>query len=482
MSEKSINNQVKPKRNDYSTLLTNTFIFALGSFGSKLISFFLVPLYTNILTTEEYGLADLVLTCANVIIPIASVVIQDAVLRFGLSKENNIGSVIKNAMIVLATGSLVILACLPLFNMYSAIASWKLYLVWISISSMCNTVTFTYAKAKEKNKLYALMSILHTLVLLVVNIIALVVLHTGVEGYLSANILANVIPTVLLFFTIGAHKDILGAPFDWPLMKEMLKFSAPLIANNLSWWVLNSSDRVMIEKYLTASDLGLYTAASKIPALLSIITTIFSQAWSVSAIKKYESDRDRNFYSTVFRYFSLTMFLGASVVLLILKVFMRVYVGRDFYSSWFFVPPLLIGAIYFSFGSFFGAIYGALKKNIAVTVTTIVAAIINISINFALIPSIGVMAASISTAISYMAVGVIRMLHSRKYYAFEIDFRMLVVNTVIVVAQSVLIILEAVNHYIISICSLGLLLIINRKHLAALFSWLKNAVMRKLKR
>lgn len=71
----------------YKSLIKDTGIFALGNIGSKLILFVLMPLYTNFMTTEEYGTADLVLTFARLLIPIVSVVIQDAVLRFGMMHD-----------------------------------------------------------------------------------------------------------------------------------------------------------------------------------------------------------------------------------------------------------------------------------------------------------------------------------------------------------------------------------------------------------
>ena len=143
----------------------------------------------------------------------------------------------------------------------------------------------------------------------------------------------------------------------------MIKYSAPLIANNLSWWILSSSDKVMIEFFIK-DDLGLYTAASKIPALLSIVTTIFASAWTISSIKEYDDDgeKDKSFYSNVFKFFSLLMFSVALAILLVLKPFMSIYVGKEFFESWVFVPFLILGTVFYSFGSFFGAIFGALKR------------------------------------------------------------------------------------------------------------------------
>lgn len=468
-------------QNKYGNLIFNTFIFALGSIGSKMISFFLVPLYTNVLSTSEYGTADLIMSCANITVPIAGLVIQDAVLRFGLSKKKQIGSVLKNAFFVFLGGSIFITIFTPLISMYAPLSNWGMYLTVISITNMANTIMFTYAKAKEKNVLYATMSIVHTLVLVALNILLLVVWKTGVKGYLIANIAGNVIPTIILFLATGAYKEVIEAPFDKNLFVDMLKYSIPLVANNLSWWILNSSDKVMIESALSASDLGIYTAASKIPGLLSIVTSIFSQAWTVSSIKEYDSDKDKAFYATVFKYFSIVMFFGATFVILILKPFMQVYVGTDFKDAWIYVPTLLLGAVFFSFGSFFGAIYGALRKNSAVAFTTILAAVINIVVNLIFIPIIGVAAAAISTAVSYVVMGLFRMLHSRKYYKFEINFVQFSINAFLITAEIILIMFGQ-NIYIVATVMLLLLTVVNFRDLSGIKDWMFAFIKQKFLR
>lgn len=462
-------------RKKYQELINNTVIFGVGSFGSKIISFLLVPLYTNLLTTEQYGTADLVMTCSNIIVPIASLVIQDSVLRFGLSKNYSRGVVIKNSFAVFLFGIVICSCFFPLVRLYPTLSTWGIYLFVISVCNILHGIIYNYTKAVEKNKLYSAVSIIETLILAISNIILLVVLHTGVQGYLLANILANIIPTAILLFYSGAIKDARSAKFDSKLLKEMLKYSIPLIANNLSWWVLHSSDKVMIEYFLSASDLGLYTAASKIPNLLSVVTSIFSQAWTVSSIKEYDSDRDKHFYSTVFKYYSLIMFIGTIVIVLILKPFMTVYVGKSFVESWVFVPTLLVGTTFFSFGAFFGAIFGALKRNISVTVTTFVAATVNILINFLLIPQIGVMGASVSTAVSYIIIGIARMHVSRRYYKFEIDFIRFYVNSLIIIALTIVVWMNY-NIYYCAAIALIIIMVINIRDIKGLFSWIRNVL------
>ena len=139
----------------YKSLVSNVLIFAIGSFGSRLISFFLVPLYTNVLSAEQYGLADLVTTVANLAVPIFSVVIQDAVLRFGLSEKYSSGVICKNSFVVLLIGSLLSLGIVPLINLYPSLAEWRWYVYATLVVNMFSNVIYAYARSVEKNKIYS---------------------------------------------------------------------------------------------------------------------------------------------------------------------------------------------------------------------------------------------------------------------------------------------------------------------------------------
>lgn len=94
----------------FKKLASNTMIFAIGSIGSKFITFLLVPIYTNTLTTAEYGTTEIVVTAINLLIPFLSLSIQDAVLRFGLAPDVEAKKVIKNAVFIVGIGS--IISCL----------------------------------------------------------------------------------------------------------------------------------------------------------------------------------------------------------------------------------------------------------------------------------------------------------------------------------------------------------------------------------
>ena len=256
------------KDNKYYQLVLNTLLFALGSLGSKFMVFLLMPLYTNALTPAEYGVSELVITGTNLLIPFVSVSIQDATLRFALDKNNKSGEVLKNTVLILAIGSLVTCLLYPVMGLYEAIDGWTQYLAILTIIYMVRNALSIYIKAIGKTVLYTVDSVLYTLLLMVSNIVLLTFVKLGLAGYFYAIIISTV--GSILFLCIFGHliSSCLKSRINRFLLKKMIVYSLPMILNSVSWWIINSSDKVMIEYFISASASGIYSVASKIPSIL----------------------------------------------------------------------------------------------------------------------------------------------------------------------------------------------------------------------
>ena len=410
------------KSNKYMNLASNTLLFALGNFGSKFLVFFLLPLYTNVLTTTEYGISELVSTASNLLMPFAILSIQDATLRFGLDIQCDKGEVARNSVIVLVVGSLLTIMLYPVFCLYKPFTGYVHFFVLISISYMTRKVFSMYIKALNKINIYAFDSIIYTAVLLILDIVFLKFWQLGLKGYFLAIIIATVMSIVFLSISGRIIKTALHSKNNFLLMKKMLRFSTPMILNNVSWWMINSSDRVMIEYFYSAAESGIYSVAAKMPSILITFTNIFNQAWTISSISEYDTSKDENFYSNTFTVYNCLLVTVSSTIIFIVKPFMQIYVGEDFISCWQYVPLLILGSVFQAYANFFGAIYTSAKKNVSIMLTTSMAAFINIALNYMLIPSIGIQGAVIATAVAYFVVFVFRMIDSKKIVNFNINY------------------------------------------------------------
>lgn len=423
----------------YKNLAKDTLVFSIGKFGSRLVLFFLVPLYTNYLTKDQYGTADLVFTISQLLTPLFSVVIFDSVIRFGLVKGIKKENVLYNAFLVLAVCVVLSVLSTPLFRFYRGVSDWRGYLPLLIVSATAMDIEMNYLKVIGKNLAYSFISIIQAVVLAGSNIICLVFLKMGVDGYLLSTSLSYFSGVLLAFFVGRLYREIRNASFDKKLLRQMMLFSAPLILNNISWWVIQSSDKLMLEMIISASALGLYTAATKIPSLINVVISIFQQAWGISSIKEIESTNDTSFYSSVFKFFSTAIWTCCILLNCIIKPFMFFYVGAEFRTAWRFAPLLIASAGFSGISSFFGAMNSALKKSINNMITSVVAAIVNILVNLIMIHFVGIWGAIIGTIISYVLVAYLRIYYCLGIIKIDLGLRKFFLNSIYILIQAILI-------------------------------------------
>lgn len=459
----------------YTNLLKDTLIFTLGNVGSKVIVFFLVPFYTYYLTPEEYGISDLVFTISQLAIPFFSLVIFDAVIRFALYRKERPQDTLLVGVIVWFLGSVLAFAAAPLIGLYRPMSDWKWYIVAYMSINMLVSIEMNYLKAIDKNLVYSIICILQTLALAVLNIILVAHVKLGIRGYLISYIGSNAI-AALLAMTFGRLVTALrNAAFDSQLAKEMIVYSSPLIINNVSWWVIQSSDKLMLEEMVSESALGIYTVASRIPSLITVFITIFQQAWGISSIKEMDSTNDSDFYTTVFTTYSFIAFMGGIGLCTIIKPFMDLYVRSTAYGEvWRYVPLLLASAVFSALAAYCGSMYGALKKSMNNMFSTLTAALINLAVNYVGILLFGLWGAMIGTITAYFILAFIRMIDVKRFVNIGIDWKKLITNSALLIVQTIIVSLSRPWIGIMSSTIIVVLfLLINRAEVLTMLKRLK---------
>ena len=400
-----------------------------------MISIILVPLYTYYLTTSEYGTVDLITTTTSLLLPIISLSIFDAVLRFTMDKNQPTDSVLTNAIMVTTIGALIAILSYPILSYLNVFGDLIIFMYVILILQAFQSLSAQFIRAIGKVKVFAFNGIVMTIVTGVMNITLLVYLNMGVKGYLLATVLSNLVSILYLTIVGKTYKYINFKRLDKVLAKQMMFYCIPLIPNALMWWVMNASSRYFILFFVGASANGLFAVANKIPSLLSILNQIFSQAWQLSAIEEYDSKDKSKFYSEVFNYFSMFMFLGTSAILLVIKVAMEFAVSPEFYTSWKYIPYLLLGVVFSSFSSFLGTNYIAAKKTSGVFRTSIIGGIVNVIANIIFVPWIGTNGAGLSTMISFFVIWVIRVYDTKQFIDMKLNIKILFANLLVIAIQ-----------------------------------------------
>ncbi len=437
-------------------LAKNTAIFAIGNVASRLISFFLVPLYTNILTTAEYGVVDLVNTLCTVLAPILILNINEAVMRFALDKGANYKKIMSTGLTVFVGAILFGILVIPASSLFSEVAPYSTYIYFYTVTLAGSQLFLCYLRGKENIAFYSVGSVLQTMTIALFNILFLAVLHKGIKGYFLAYIISNIITIIFAFIAGNVREVIRNYKFDIKLTKAMAAYSVVLIPNTFMWWIMNSSDRVMVTSIIGVAANGIYAVSYKLPSLVSTMTGIFNQAWSYSAIREDGAEDENEYNNIVFnRLISIVMLLSIAL-LTIVKPFLRLYVGMDYYSAWEYTPFLIIGSAYLTLATFMATSYTVHKDSFGYLFSATFGAVLNIVLNFLLIPIIHVYGAAFATCISYIAVFAFRLIHTKKYIKYDIKNKEFIGGSVLLILSSISLFLD--NYFGVIIQSIILLL------------------------
>ena len=405
----------------YKKLAKNSAVFFIGNLGSKVITFLIVPFYTYFLTTEEYGTADLVTTTVNLLVPFAMMGMNEAVLRFTVSKEMDAKTIASNSMLVVLIGWAVCWLLYPLFHAFSVIGDNIVFFLLLLCLTSFNYVFMQLVRGIGKSKAFAVNGVVITFATAISNVLALAVFHLGVGGYLASMIVAQLVGAAHLVASCRLWTLLSPSSVDKRALKEMLKYCIPLIPNSLMWWIMSASDRYVILLFIGAGANGLYNVAQKIPSIVNIVYNIFMQAWQISAIEERDSEDNAKFQSTVFRYIFVVLAVASSLIAASAYPVYTLLMSSTYEGSWQPVAMLSLANLLSCIAAFFGTTYVVTKESRKAFSTTAIGAVVNITLTLALVPIFGIMGAAGATAVSYAVIAIVRARDTRKLV--KLDFR-----------------------------------------------------------
>ncbi|MBQ7337666.1 MAG: polysaccharide biosynthesis C-terminal domain-containing protein [Clostridia bacterium] len=415
-------------------LFQNTAALSVGRLGSKLLVFLFVRFYTSVLTDAEYGTADLITNLANLLIPLACAGLSSGFFRFVAEAGNaNDRKKVFNsglALLILTGGAFICVA--PLLFLWEYFSSYVILVILYVLVANVHYFCTEYIRGLGYYKLFALQGVLNTMLNILFNLLFLLPLSLGVTGYVLSIILADLLATVFVFRQARLWTEIDLGQADRKLIGDILRFCLPLIPATICWWLISVSDRYMVTYFCGEAVNGLYTAAYKIPNLLTICGNIFIEAWQFSAVvenrKRAEQEtlqeaalRRRSvtsFFSRIFRGYAPLLFILGGAMIMCSQLFAKLLFDPSFYAAWTYIPVLLAATVFSALANFFGSVYLVEKKPNMSLLTTAIGALINILFNLLLIPAMGAMGAAIATLLAYAVLLLIRMINARRYIPF----------------------------------------------------------------
>lgn len=394
----------------YRYLIKNTGILTISNFSSKLLMFFLVPIYTRVLTTEEYGIYDLAISTVLLLYPILTVNIVDGVMRFSMERGIDHKNVISIALRFIFVGIFVVGTLLFLNhfkNLWQEIYGIEIYIFLYYVSYVLNQLLIQFSKGLERIKIMGIAGVIGTVVTVLFSILFLLVWKLKLPGFFSANILGQAIPALYLALKLKIWSYI-KFEIDKSLQHEMLIYAVPLMLSIIGWWINSASDKYIVTFMCGVAANGLLSIAYKIPTILNTLQNIFIQAWQVSAIKEYGSKGSQNFYRETFIYLNVIMCIGCAGLIFLTRPISNILFAKDFYQAWKYVPFLLVATVLNAASGYIGPILSAKKDSKSMALSAVYGATVNIILNIVFVYLIGIQGATIATVIASLVIYIVR--------------------------------------------------------------------------
>ena len=407
-------------KNRIAFLLGNTLVFALGGLAIKAVSLVLMPLYTTALTAGEYGTAELLNSAIEIVLPLLSAGVVEALYRFSIDDDVPKDELFADSLVVLGGGVVCAGAACALghvlWNMEHAGSFFVLF------CSVCVfKATTQLARGLGHVRRFVAYGLINALAMVVSTYLLLVRARLGVGGYLWSFTIGYLVGGLAAFLGSAEYRLLVPFRVDRALLRRMLVYSLPLVPNLLSWWLVSVSGRYVVLWGSGLAAAGLFTAASKMPSLINIVASVFQQAWQYSTAREIDSPDRGAFFGSVLRGYSLATLSTAGLVIALNRPISRVMLQAEFAEGWRYVPLLMLVASFGVISIFFESFYQALKNSGVLMASTALGAGVNVVLGVALVPFMGPWGAGLAGAVAYMLVLVVRARDLRRRINLPID-------------------------------------------------------------
>ena len=397
-------------------LARNTAILTVGKVCTQCISFFLLPLYTAILSAEDYGTFDLFVTYATLLLPLINWQLDQGLFRFMLDYRGNkdeqkklfstllLSSTVQNIIYV------VLFICIePLLKIENAY-----FLLLYVVLQVYNALFLQFVRGLGYSIKYTIASFISASATTVLNVIALVLLRMGLQGLFVSTLTAQLLTLVYLVISSRSWEYFSLKNARIGTFKRVGTYSIPLIPNNLAWWVVNASDRTIISHFLGTAANGIYSVANKFPNVFINFYNILNLSWTETVSLHY-NDEDRDEFLTDTMTSLVKLFVAACLGIVACMPFVfPIMVNAKYSAAYNQILILMYAMLFRVLVGLYSCVYVAQKNAKKIAYTSISAAIINITVDLLLINKIQVFAASLSTLIAFLSMFIVRYIDVNK--------------------------------------------------------------------
>ncbi len=393
--------------------------FVFCNLMQKGISTITVPIFTRLLTTEEYGTYSLYLSWFNILTIVTSLNLYYGVFNNLMNRESDpkVRDKYVSSMqgIVVTLTTILAVIYLPFQDFWSSVLGLSKLAIWLMLLEMLVEPSVQFYLARQRFEFKYKHAVFITMLKSILNPVLELVLVLLADGdRATARIISVVITEVLVSGTIMILQFSRGRVFfsksNW---KYALSFNVPLIPHYLSAVLLNQADRVMIRMFDSVSKVGIYSVAYNIGMLMQLFTNAINSSltpWTYDKLNKkaYKSIRKNTT--------TLLLMLASAIVCMLLFVpeLVKIFATSEYYEAIYVVPPVACSVYFIFLYNIFAIPQMYYESQKFMSIASIAAAVLNIILNYIFINLFGFLAAGYTTVACYLCYSIGHYIFCRK--------------------------------------------------------------------
>ena len=408
----------------FSSLGKDSLIYGLGSMVTRIIGFFLLPIYTRVFSTADYGVIDVIST----VITLLTILLSGSMVGTALSyyfyssdeKDDRILSVTTNFLYVVLANSIVgVFAWLFVGELSNFLFQSEEYIPYLKLAILTLPFAVTHQfnvnlfRLRFQRWHYLALTIAHITLTMVMNILLIVVLRIGLIGVYWTNLFSTA-----LFSIIGLwmNRSLFGKIVSWQRLKGMLAYGLPLIPGSISMWVINSFDRWFLTRYAGLDDVGLYATGAKIGSAIVVVTSAFRTANAPHQFAISSDEDAREFYASTFKYYLLFFSFLGIINSIFAKEVIELLTPNEYWGAYLAVPFFVFSAIAYGLYQVLGVGLLLAKKTDIWGKIIFVAGFVHVGLLLIFLPMWGYIGAGFVTLITHIGVVLVLYIYSQKEY------------------------------------------------------------------
>ncbi|MDR1809933.1 MAG: lipopolysaccharide biosynthesis protein [Prevotella sp.] len=401
-------------------LVQDIFIYGIGTIGSKMFGLLIFPLYTHFLPREDVGYYDITLTVIFLLLPLYTFQLREGIFRYIIhASKSEKPAVYKIVFNRIGKNTLWVLLLAVVLHFIHPVAYLEYLVALILLNGIYEVQGF--ALRIENKKDYVLANMLSVMLTLAFSYLFLAQLDMGLQGVYAANILARLIPAVIMEykyrFTLSMFDK--SVTVNKKFENEIFRYSMMLIPVGVYWFLLDLTCKLFIQHQLGLEQNGIYAIANKFMMIPLTLSFIFYQAWQETAVIEYNSPNRNSFFSSIFNAYLLILSILSVIACIFLKISYPYFIHYAYTGSLKYIYPLFICVIFNALANFLDMGYQCSKQTYWSIPSIVFAIVVNILLNYLLIKPFGTMGVAIAYALTMMLTFIFRFYDTKRFFTLK---------------------------------------------------------------